>query len=137
MCFSYLNNVVHICHQDECFRMMERKLFLKTNSLVYLILRKWHSLLCIYPTSLPQGGYHTRSLFKWSTAGLNSEFSFLWTGSLIKAKEASLLYYLSIAGWRTAEFIPFPRTLMLNATKNLIQDCNSECWFYFLWTPHF
>ena len=38
----------------------------------------------------------TRSIFKWSIAGLNSEFS-IKTDSHTKAKELSLPYYLAIA----------------------------------------
>ena len=38
----------------------------------------------------------TRSIFY---AGFNSEFSFSYVGSLIKAKEPILPKYLAIAGW--------------------------------------
>ena len=37
-------------------------------------------------------GSGIRSIFKWSKAGLNSEFSFFLTGCFIKAKELSLLF---------------------------------------------
>ena len=39
-------------------------------------------------------------------------FSFSLTGCCTKAKEASLPYYLSIAGGRWDEFVPFPRALV-------------------------
>ena len=52
----------------------------------------------IYPTLQPQLEYDTRSIFKQSKAGLNSEFSYSSNGFLIKAKEPSLPYYLLIDG---------------------------------------
>ena len=53
----------------------------------------------INSTFLPQRGCDTRSIFKWSKAGLNSKFSFFVTGCLRKAIKPSLLYLL-IAGYR-------------------------------------
>ena len=47
-----------------------------------------------------QAGYDTRSIFKQSLTGLNSE-------------EPSLSYYTLIAGGRIIGFIPFPRVLVL------------------------
>ena len=58
-------------------------------------------------------GYDTRSIFKRSLTGLNSEFSFSYTSCLTKAEEPSLSYYLPIAGERIIEYIPFPRVLVL------------------------
>ena len=55
----------------------------------------------------------TRSIFKRSLTGLNSEFSFSQTSCLTKAEELSLSYYLPIAGGRIIGFIAFPRVLML------------------------
>ena len=43
-----------------------------------------------------RAGYDTRSIFKRSLTGLNSEFSF-YTSCLTKAEELSLSYYLPIA----------------------------------------
>ena len=57
--------------------------------------------------------YDTRSIFKRSLAGFNSEFSFSWTSFLTKAEEPSLPYYLPIAGGRIIGFIPFSRVLVL------------------------
>ena len=57
--------------------------------------------------------YDTRSIFKRSLTGLNSEFSFSLTSCLTKAEEHSLSYYLPIAGGRIIGFIPFPRVLVL------------------------
>ena len=67
---------------------------------------------------------HTRSIFKWSLTGLNSEFSFSKTSSLTKAKEPSLPYYLPIAGGRIIGFIPFPRVLVLCE----MQSVSSRIW---------
>ena len=58
--------------------------------------------ICVVRSYLPnpsaRGGYDTRSIFKWSLTGLNSEFSFSYNSCLIKAEEPSLSYYLPIAG---------------------------------------
>ena len=69
--------------------------------------------LIIFTNSLPRTGYDTRSIFKPSLTGLNSEFFFSYTSCLKKAKEPSLPNYLAIAGGRIIGFIPFPRVLML------------------------
>ena len=55
-----------------------------------------------------QAGYDTRSDFKQSLTGLNSEFSFS-TGCLTKAKEPSL----PIARGRIIGISPFPKVLVL------------------------
>ena len=59
------------------------------------------------PNPSAKAGYDTRSIFKWSLTGLNSEFSFS------KAEEPSLSYYLSIARGRIIGFILLPRVLAL------------------------
>ena len=56
---------------------------------------------------------------KWSTTGLNTEFSFSWIGCHSKVKEPALSYHLPIAG-----FIPFPRVLALYE----IQTASSRIW---------
>ena len=65
------------------------------------------SVLIIFTNPSSRAGYDTRSIFKWSLTGFNSEFSFS------KAEEPSLSYYLPIAGGRIIWFIPFPRVLVL------------------------
>ena len=60
-----------------------------------------------------RAGYDTRSIFKRSLTGLNSEFSFFETSCLTRAVEPSLSYYLAIAGGRIIGFIPFPKVLVL------------------------
>ena len=74
----------------------------------------WLNLKLVYYEVLftnpsARAGYDTRSIFKRSLTGLNSEFSFSKTSCLTKAEEPSPSYYLSIAGGRIRGFIPFPR----------------------------
>ena len=75
-----------------------------------------------------RAGYDTRSIFKRSLTGLNSEYSFSLTGCLTKAEEPSLSYYLPITGGRIIGFIPFPRVLVL--CLNIINESlsiNDSC----------
>ena len=51
--------------------------------------------------------------FKLSLSGLNSEFSFSYTGFHTKVKETGLTYYLPKEGGRIVRFIPFSRVLTL------------------------
>ena len=69
--------------------------------------------LTIFTNTSARAGYDTRSIFKRSLTGLNSEFSFSKTSCLSKAEEPSLSYYLPIARGRIIGFIPFPRVLVL------------------------
>ena len=85
------------------------------------------NVVYIYPTPPPQEEYNTRSIFKWSTVGLNSEFSFSLTGCLTKVKEFGIPYYWPKAGGRADGFMPFPR-MRWNAIS-LIQGLNSNSWF--------
>ena len=85
---------------------------LKTSCYIYL------------PNPSARAGYDTRSIFKWSLTGLNSEFSFSLTSFLTKAEEPSLSCYLPIAGGRIIEFIPFPRVLVLCE----MQSVSSRIW---------
>ena len=61
--------------------------------------RSGHFSVCIYLIIAKLARHDTRSIFKWSTIDLNSEFLFPLTGCLTKAKEPSLPYLL-IAGKR-------------------------------------
>ena len=54
----------------------------------------------IFTNPSARAGYDTRSIFKRSLTGLNSDFSFSQTSCLTKAEEPSLPYYLPIAGGR-------------------------------------
>ena len=71
-----------------------------------------------------RAGYDTRSIFKRSLTGLNSELSFSLTSCLTKAEEPILSYYLPIAGGRIIGFIPFPRVLVLSE----MQSVSSRIW---------
>ena len=71
----------------------------------------WLPYVCTNPSVW--AGCDTRSIFKRSLTGLNSEFSFSSTSCLTKAEEPSLPYCLPIAGGRIIGFIPFPRVLVL------------------------
>ena len=71
------------------------------------------SMVSIFINPSTQAGYNTRSIFKRSLTGLNSEFCFSKTSCLTKAEELSLPCYLPIAGGTRIGFIPFPRVLVL------------------------
>ena len=77
----------------------------------------------IFTNPSARAGYDTRSFFKRSLTGLNSEFSFSKTSCLTKAEEPSLPYYLLIAGGIIG-FIPFPRVLVLCE----MQSVRSRIW---------
>ena len=81
--------------------------------------------LCIISTNpSARAGYDTRSIFKWSLTGLNSEFSFSKTSCLMKVEELCLPYYLPISGGRIIGFIPFPRVLVCCE----MQSVSSRIW---------
>ena len=89
------------------------------------LLINWNNYLKPYlPNPSAWAGYDTRSLFKLSLTGLNSEFSFSKTSCLTKAEETSLPYYLPIVGGRIIGFIPFPRVLVLCD----MQSVSSRIW---------
>ena len=83
---------------------------------------KGRTILFTNPSA--RAGYDTRSIFKRSLTGLNSEFSFSLTSCLTKAEEPSLSYYLPITGGRIIGFIPFPRVLVLCE----MQSVSSRIW---------
>ena len=80
--------------------------------------------MILFTNPSARAGYDTRSIFKRSLTGLNSEFSFSKTSCLTKAEEPSLSYYLPIAGGRIIRFIPFPRVLVLCE----VQSVSSRIW---------
>ena len=109
-------------------------------------------IVTIFTNPSVWAGYDTRSIFKQSLTGLNSEFSFSLTSCLTKAEELSLSYYLPIAGGRIIGFIPFPKVLVLcemqsvllriwtriamfisyddNHYTTVTSNCNSCPWWY-------
>ena len=77
---------------------------------------EWHltniSDVGMYPTSPLRAGCDTRSIFKWITAGLNSEFSFADVAlASIKSLVCPTIYLYLWVGKRTAGFLPLQRTL--------------------------
>ena len=90
-CPYHFNTGIHIFKTN---RLFPYKRFMKYN-------------VCIYQP-LPWSSCDTKSIFKQSLTGFNSEFSFFKS----KAKKSSLPY-LPIAGGRVVGFIPFPRVLAL------------------------
>ena len=63
----------------------------------------WPEVICVsdkkmsmilFTNPSARAGYDTRSIFKRSLTGLNSEFSFSLTSYLTKAEEPSLSYFL-------------------------------------------
>ena len=81
-------------------------------------------MLSYLPNPSARAGYDTRSIFKQSLTGLNSEFSFSQTSCLTKAEEPSLPYYLPIDGGRIIGFMPFPKVLVLCE----MQSVSSRIW---------
>ena len=96
-------------------RFVVSRLVIVTRVAIYLIL---------FTNPSARTGYDTRSIFKRSLTGLNSEFSFSKTSCLTKAEEPSLSYYLAIAGGRIIGFIPFPRVLV----QCEMQSVSSRIW---------
>ena len=71
-------------------------------------------------------GCDTKSIFKRSKAGLNSEFSFSYTGCLTKTREPSLYNYLPLVGERrTGGFMPFKDISAKWNINSIFQDLNS------------
>ena len=79
--------------------------------------------LILFNNTPARAGYDTRSIFKRSLTGLNSEFSF-YINCLTKVEELSLSYYLPLAGGRIIGFMPFPRVLVLCE----MQSVSSRIW---------
>ena len=79
-----------------------------------------YPMYIIFTNPSARAGYDTRSIFKRSLTGLNSEFSFSKTSCLTKAEEPSLPYYLPIAGGRIIGFITFPRVLVLSEMQSIL-----------------
>ena len=90
----------------------------------------WYQIELLVLPYLPnlsaRAGYDTRSIFKRSLTGFNSEFSFSWSSYLTKAEEPSLPYYLPIAGGRIIGIKPFLRVLGLcemQSVSSIIWTC--------------
>ena len=86
-----------------------------------VLVRKW---MYVFTNFSAWAGCDTRSVFKRSLTGLNSEFFFSLTDCQTKAKELSLCHYLLIAGGRIVGFISFLRVLVVCE----IQSASSRIW---------
>ena len=84
-----------------------------THSHKYIYIYIYIIYIYIFTNPSAWAGYDSRSIFKRSLTGLNSEFSFSSTSCFTKAEKPSLPYYLSIVGGRIIGFISFPRVLVL------------------------
>ena len=63
----------------------------------------------IFTKPYARAGYDTRSIFKRSLTGLNSDFFFSQTSLLTKAEEPSMSYYFTYS-WRENNWIhTFPK----------------------------
>ena len=80
---------------------------------LYIFNHHKYTIIFIFTNPSARAGYDTRSIFKRSLTGLNSELSFSSTSYLTKAEKPSLPYYLPIAGGRIIGFKHFPRVLVL------------------------
>ena len=85
-------------------------------------------------TNLALAGCDTRSIFKRSLIGLNSEFSFSYTGCPTKVKEPNMSYYIAITEGRIVGFIAFPRTLVQCEMQLASSDvCVHLCLSVYVW----
>ena len=106
----------------------------KEENKFHLILLIWFGLVWFYGISIftiftnfsARAGYDTKSVFKQSLTGLNSEFSFSYTSCLTKAEEFCLPYYLPIAGGKIIGFIPFLWVLSMWNAISLVKDLNYD-----------
>ena len=104
-----------------CFRVIFPNLLVEFS---FIVLECSVLSVFIFTNPSARAGYDTRSVFKRSLTGLNSDFSFSYTCCLYRAEEPSLPYYLPIAGGRIIGFIPFPRVLVLCE----MQSVSSRIW---------
>ena len=77
-------------------------------------------IVYIYSIPFPPARYDTKSIFKQSLTGLNSEISFFETGCYTKIKESSQCYCLPIVGERIDECIPCWRVLALHEMQTAL-----------------
>ena len=83
-------------------------------------------LVVLFTNPSARAGYDTRSIFKRSLTGLNSEFSFSQTSCLNKAEEPSLSYYLP---WRENKGVhTFPKGICPKV--NIIARLEYELAYY-------
>ena len=81
--------VRYLWSRELIFRIVSKVMDVKMKQrpLQSILMKRWlSSVECTNPNSLPWAEWDARSIFKWSKAGLNPEFSFSKTGGLTKAK---------------------------------------------------
>ena len=105
-----------------CCRVTFSSMEIKRVPLTNLELILW----CYLPNPSARAGCDTRSNFKQSLTGLNSEFSFSWTSCLTKAEELSLPYYLPIAGGRiiSQEYLCYVKCNQSRPGFELVSPCS-------------
>ena len=120
-------HLIYMYKEDSAFNNLQWLICHKTQPTKSYVFNIYVS---IFTNLSAWAGYDTRSIFKRSLQGLNSEFSFSLTSCLTKAEEPSLSYYLPIAGGRIIGFIPFPKVLV----QCEMQSALSRIWtrVYFL-----
>ena len=116
--FTYLGSSISSTEKDIETRLMKAWTAIDRLSIIWKSDLTDKMILFTNPSAW--AGYDTRSIFKRSLTGFNSEFSFSETSCLTKAEEPSLSYYLPIAGGRIIGFIPFPRVLVLCEMQSVL-----------------
>ena len=115
----------HLCKLMVCGRIFSSCLYYIIIAILLPIIDfRIDIIFLLFTNPSARAGYDTRSIFRRSLTGLNSEFSFSYTSCLTKAEEPSLSYYLPIAGGRIIVFIPFARVLVLCE----MQSVSSRIW---------
>ena len=123
LCYTYI--FFRVVSIDSTYRLHGFLVrHIKFNDQWLAVFTNLQTLYWYLPNPSARAGYDTRSIFKRSLTGLNSEFSFSYTSCLTKAKEPNPSYYLPIAGGRIIGFIPFPRVLVLCE----MQSVSSRIW---------
>ena len=89
--------------------------------------RNWTSDVCLYPDSPPLAGCDSRSIFKWSTCGLNTEFSFK-TCCYCKSKEPSLPVITNKIFHEVK--LPTPLPLISNSVVLLLNWFFTKAWVF-------
>ena len=86
----------------------------------------WEGLYFLNP-STTRKMWHNVNFFRQSKAGLNSDFSFPWTGCIWGKRSYSTLLFIDSLG-RRDRFMPFPRVIVRSET----QTSSSRVWTQFV-----
>ena len=115
---STLNHItVYKQMSSGTFKNVAYKLVVLKSYLLYICINRiwhwithkgWYAIKHNQTNTLLQIGCNRRSMFKWSTAGLNLYvWKWVWNFWIVFLLLDRLSYYLPIAGGRTDEFLPF------------------------------